>query len=436
MSKEEWYYVGHYDSTLLCESFFDNYYNEKAFKEAHLPLIKGVSCRLNFDLYTLEADQARISNFFYSRMASGDLEPLFYFIEKAKQSGIIAGTSKYEFNSLDGFKAFVEDAKPMMAYWLAIIFADAGVERALKEKCDASKLDLSAVLSQSSHNELELIQKNRELARLCTLDKQGKITESDLAAFLERFGWTSTNSFMGLPMALEELLNEIQNFKPPVSNQINKLNLDWSELKIANDLAFLRLRFMEVLNKITFSFWPLLRKLGEQSGLSFEEVCAHTYNEILALRFSSKAEIVERIKKHGLLVEREGFERVLIGKELEIEIGKHSVETKNVLELLGLSACQGKAIGSAKVVLLMKEMYKVQKGDILIASETTPEYVPAMKMAGAIVTDMGGITSHAAIVSRELQVPCVIGTKFATKVFKDGDLIEVDAMKGTVRKLK
>ena len=59
-----------------------------------------------------------------------------------------------------------------------------------------------------------------------------------------------------------------------------------------------------------------------------------------------------------------------------------------------------------------------------------------MKKAAAIVTDEGGITSHAAIVSRELGIPCVIGTKFATKVFKDGDLIEVDADKGIVRKIK
>ena len=62
--------------------------------------------------------------------------------------------------------------------------------------------------------------------------------------------------------------------------------------------------------------------------------------------------------------------------------------------------------------------------------------VPVMKIAGAIVTDQGGITSHAAIVSRELDVPCVIGTKIATKVLKDNDFVEVDASKGIVIKLK
>ena len=67
---------------------------------------------------------------------------------------------------------------------------------------------------------------------------------------------------------------------------------------------------------------------------------------------------------------------------------------------------------------------------------TTPDFVPAMEKAAAIVTDRGGILCHAAIVSREMSKPCIIGTKIATKVLKDGDLVEVDADKGVVRKIK
>ena len=67
---------------------------------------------------------------------------------------------------------------------------------------------------------------------------------------------------------------------------------------------------------------------------------------------------------------------------------------------------------------------------------TRPEMAIAMKKAAAIVTDEGGITSHAAVISRELRIPCIIGTKIATKVFKDGDIVEVDAEKGVVKKIK
>ncbi len=75
-----------------------------------------------------------------------------------------------------------------------------------------------------------------------------------------------------------------------------------------------------------------------------------------------------------------------------------------------------------------------QDGDVLVCKMTTPEYVPLMKRAAAIITDEGGILSHAAIIAREMKIPTVIGTKSATKVFKDGDEVEVDADVGIVRK--
>ena len=67
---------------------------------------------------------------------------------------------------------------------------------------------------------------------------------------------------------------------------------------------------------------------------------------------------------------------------------------------------------------------------------TNPTYVPAMQKAAAVITDEGGLLCHAAIVSRELKVPCIIGTKVATKVLKDGDRVEVDAKKGVVKILE
>ena len=93
------------------------------------------------------------------------------------------------------------------------------------------------------------------------------------------------------------------------------------------------------------------------------------------------------------------------------------------------------AKGKVKIVFNREELGKVEQGDILVAPMTTPWYLPAIKKAVAIITDEGGITCHAAIVSRELGVPCIIGTKIATKVLKDGDFVEVNAHKGVVRRL-
>ncbi|MDK2876663.1 MAG: pyruvate, water dikinase [Archaeoglobaceae archaeon] len=100
--------------------------------------------------------------------------------------------------------------------------------------------------------------------------------------------------------------------------------------------------------------------------------------------------------------------------------------------LKGLGASPGIAVGEVKIVGSEKDISKVKEGDVLVAVMTTPDMVPAMKKASAIVTDEGGMTCHAAIVSRELGVPAVVGTKKATKVLKDGMLVTVDGEKGIV----
>ncbi len=98
----------------------------------------------------------------------------------------------------------------------------------------------------------------------------------------------------------------------------------------------------------------------------------------------------------------------------------------------GLPASPGLASGPVRKVFDIKELYKVKKGDVLVTPMTTPDFVPAMKRACAIVTDEGGTTAHAAIVSRELGVPCIVGTGNATSVLKDGEEITVDADHGVV----
>jgi len=100
--------------------------------------------------------------------------------------------------------------------------------------------------------------------------------------------------------------------------------------------------------------------------------------------------------------------------------------------LTGAPASPGIASGPVKIVPDASQIDKVNEGDILITEMTTPDFVPAMKRAAAIVTDRGGRTAHAAIVSRELGVPCVVGTGQATSTLKDGQIITVDGSTGKV----
>jgi len=112
----------------------------------------------------------------------------------------------------------------------------------------------------------------------------------------------------------------------------------------------------------------------------------------------------------------------------EVEGGMDASQA-NVL-LKGLGAAPGIATGSVKILKSAKEIDKIQKGDVLVAKMTSPDYVPAMKKAVAIITDEGGMTCHAAIVSRELGIPCIVGSSNATTLLKDGQVVTVDAKRG------
>ncbi|RLF80987.1 phosphoenolpyruvate synthase [Thermococci archaeon] len=117
-------------------------------------------------------------------------------------------------------------------------------------------------------------------------------------------------------------------------------------------------------------------------------------------------------------------------EEVKTEEAEMTEEMKVLLKGLGASP----GVGAGKVVIIFEasEIDKVKEGDVLVTTMTNPDMVPAMKRASAIVTDEGGRTCHAAIVSRELGIPCVVGTKEATKKLKDGMLITVDGTRGVV----
>ena len=118
-------------------------------------------------------------------------------------------------------------------------------------------------------------------------------------------------------------------------------------------------------------------------------------------------------------------------EELKEEAEEEGKIEGNILTK-GLTASGGTASGPVKVIHDLNELDRVLKGDVLVVSMTNPDMVPAMKRAAAIVTDEGGITCHAAIVSREMGVPCIVGTTNATSVLKDGQIITVAASHGVV----
>ena len=108
---------------------------------------------------------------------------------------------------------------------------------------------------------------------------------------------------------------------------------------------------------------------------------------------------------------------------------------QNLNNFTGTCAFPGIVRGRVKIINIPEQMHKMKKGDILVAHNTNPNLVLAMRKASALISGAGGLTCHTAIVARELQIPSIVGITGIDRLLKDGDLVEVDAGKGIVRKI-
>lgn len=146
----------------------------------------------------------------------------------------------------------------------------------------------------------------------------------------------------------------------------------------------------------------------------------------------------QRIKS-DFIVEGDKGKLIIISEKKKNKILKEIEKQPKESEIKGIIACKGaenKYRGKVRIVLYPQDGKKIRKNDFLVATMTSPDYIQAMKKAAGFITDEGGVTCHAAIVAREMNKPCITGTKIATRALKDGDLVEVDAEKGIVRVLK
>lgn len=132
------------------------------------------------------------------------------------------------------------------------------------------------------------------------------------------------------------------------------------------------------------------------------------------------------------------FLRATSAKNEEKISKKKFTARKEASQIRGLVASCGKKRirGTARIILDKKYFSKIKKGGILITRETNPEFLPAMIRAAAIITDLGGLLCHAAIVARELKKTCIVNTEIATSVLQNGDLIEIDTATGIVKLIR
>ena len=272
--------------------------------------------------------------------------------------------------------------------------------------------------------------------------------KKDLAEkFLNSFFWVNSSYSGSNAFSAENILKEADKI-----NQLKKL--DFNLLKEQKKLLIEKYGFSE--NEKKWVYWTEFLIDWQDSrkrhifraifalDQAFLEISKRYGVELRLLHYLLPREIYKEIKNRTLMetakrrikgcvfIKQLGGTSIFDGSDFT-EFEKAIMKKHGEVEILtGSSASLGTATGAVKICTTLDSLGRVRKGDVLVASMTRPEYIPAMKKAVAIITDEGGITSHAAIVSRELGIPCIIGTKNATKVLKDGWIVQVKANHGQV----
>lgn len=191
----------------------------------------------------------------------------------------------------------------------------------------------------------------------------------------------------------------------------------------------------------------IFREITKRSNIKTQDLIMLNDKEIFNI-LDSNGQITDEIR-NTLEERKKGFAMIWINENVETVFGDESIELQNEIAksykilddkennldkkaISGSVANRGNVKGIARILNTYRDIYKVKKGDIIVATMTTPDYVQAMEKAAGFITDEGGITCHAAILSREFNVPCIVGTVNGTKEIKDGQMIELDAYNGKV----
>jgi phosphoenolpyruvate synthase/pyruvate phosphate dikinase len=260
-----------------------------------------------------------------------------------------------------------------------------------------------------------------------TLFEETLSTDKDAKEIIEEYGWIKTRNMSLLSPDFTkgeiEELRKNPNKETKKEQRAPKIPRELADLtNQMRELVWFRTFRTDVFYELLYIAKPIIIEIAKEYKIPENEIQYYRVPDLISGKLKRYPEYVTFANYRGNFAY---FDKPI----LEEEIIKDET-------IKGVIAYKGKMRGRVKIVNSVDDVPKVQEGDILVATMTFPSYIMAMKKASAFVTNEGGITCHASIVAREMKKPCIVGTKIATKVLKNGMLIEVDADKGVVKILK
>src|SRR3989338_2275963 len=273
-----------------------------------------------------------------------------------------------------------------------------------------------------------------------------KLKKMPLEEFKEKWGWSQMALFQFHPVDdeyIDEQLSHFSNSEKSLAELENKHNDAEKKYQklykklpkplkqkadLLQRLLYIRdYRFEQALRG-SFLLQKFLRAIASQLKISYDD-----------LIFMTPLEVKKRKVPSGLQMRKKRYafigNSILTGKKVDALYNLFNKPSAQTF-VRGKGVSGGIVQGKAKIVKSKDQLSRIKKGDIIVCDITTPDYFHALKKVSAIVANIGGFTSHSAIVAREFGIPCVVGCGNATSVFKDNDRVEVDADKGIVRKIE
>jgi len=375
----------------------------------------------------------------------------------------VKGLAKFSDDDLAGiWKNLCEWGLDFWVKGLLPEFANWGGEQKLKKLLEGHEAFIELFEKLSTPEDLSFYQRE-ELDLLKIKLARSTEQESLLSAHQKNYYWIKNSYGFTEEKPFEAFKEELDKISPEaakkriaaIESYVQKVLEEKEELKIrykvpdetytvARSLSFsiwwqdYRKQFIFICNHIVSR---ILEELGKRKEIPFKALCYYNVPEISRL-FETGLPVknVETRYQGFLCYYHEGEDLSYHeGEEARRIIEPYKeIKIESTDEASGIVVSQGKekvVRGTARILLTPRDVEMIKESEILLAPMTSPDYVVAMRKASAIVTDEGGMTSHAAIISRELGLPCIVGTRVATKIFKDGDKIKVDTTKGTVRRV-
>lgn len=273
-----------------------------------------------------------------------------------------------------------------------------------------------------------------------TQDYENAISQPhpDVSKILREFSWIRNSYHDVHQLTKSEVLAEIKQRAGKRPAKPAKIpapaSLDRDLFQIGQDMILLQDRRKKYMMQAASFLHNHLIKIGRKHNLPIDLMDQTVPSEVLSENKlnSLKKDLSLRLQAATVTGDLQSGVKIISGRA----ILPPGFSLKTTQQIRGSIACKGKATGPAKIVASLADVAKVNHGDVIVSPMTTPDLMPAIRRCVAIVTDFGGITCHAAIVAREFQIPCVVGTDNATKVIHDGDLIEVDAETGVIKILR